>query len=105
MLVIRLIVNCFNNTFFSLFFPTNILQLFGCLLPAFNLKERALTPLKALPMASARMGLLLSTSRSNITVSSFCWTFSSPKALKNGFLICGMSCNNDPSIFFNELLE
>lgn len=39
-------------------------------------------------MVFATRGLLLSTSRSNITDSSFCCTFSSPRAEKNGLVIC-----------------
>lgn len=47
-----------------------------------------LTPLKTLLMALATRGLLLWASRSNITDSSFCCTFWSPRAEKNGLVIC-----------------
>jgi len=47
-----------------------------------------LTALKMLLMVLATGGLLLSTSRSNITDSSFCCTFSSPRAEKKDFVIC-----------------
>lgn len=50
--------------------------------------QTLLTPLKTLLMALATRGLLLWASRSNITDSSFCCTFRSPRAEKNGLVIC-----------------